>query len=74
MARYDCARCGATCHTTDGEHICKDIAARLRRRQGQVEAVVRILAHDRHRIIDLDLVPVAEAIVKKLSGMGVELD
>lgn len=77
MARDTCVRCGVTLHSTTtppGKHLCKDKAARLARRQKQVDATVRILALHRGSIQDLDLVPVAEAIVAKLAGMGVTDD
>lgn len=104
MARYDCTRCGVTCFTTDGPHLCKDVAKRLKRRQAQVDAVLAILTQRvvcgcaadtelcmgpgcvvcKHRdhgpdgcrvsVIKLGRLAMAEAIVAKLSQMGVTDD
>lgn len=75
MARYTCARCHAVCFTTNGPHLCPDIAARLRRREAQVQAVLDVFSvrglldgyEDTKRAI-------AEAIVQKLANMGVQND
>jgi hypothetical protein len=47
------------------EHLCADVAARLARRERQVQAVLAIVPMDR---------PLAEQIVKVLSNLGVEND
>jgi hypothetical protein len=72
VARYWCERCGAEANTLDSGHVCKDVAARLKRRERQVEAVMDILldAMDGYG----DARPFAEAIVAKLAGMGVTDD
>lgn len=66
MARYDCQRCGATCFTTEPPHLCKDVAARLKRRERQVAAVLTLAP-----ALDRDT---AEAIVAKLAQLGVTED
>lgn len=43
MARYTCQRCGVVCHTTDPEHLCKDIARRQLRQARQLAIVDDIL-------------------------------
>lgn len=61
------------CFTTDPPHLCKDVAARLKRRLAQKEAVIDIL--ERSRTTDhLTFDEMAEAIVTKLARMGVAND
>lgn len=70
MARYQCPRCGVTENTTNPPHLCADIAARLKRRERQVQAVLDVL-HGFNLSRDRD---VAEAIVAKLNQLGVTED
>ena len=72
MARYTCVRCNEESNTLDAPHLCKDVKKRFARREKQRDAVVRILAINRHAITNLELVDVAEEIVTKLAQMGVE--
>lgn len=74
MARYICQRCHRIVHTTDAEHICKDIQQRLRRRTAQVEAVRTILLDNYSDPYGPESRIVAEAIVEKLAQMGVADD
>lgn len=65
MARYTCSRCGATAHTTDADgHLCADIAARLKRAERQVQAVLSVAPG-----LDRDT---AEAIVQRLNRLGID--
>lgn len=75
MARYTCQRCEQVCHTTEPEHLCKDIARRLARRQAQKDAVLAVFSSwglldgfedTKDRL--------AEAVVKALAGLDVSAD
>ena len=71
MARHYCQRCGEECNTlNDAGHLCTDIKRRVKRREAQVEAVMSIL-YDPQGVRGLTMREKAEAIVKKLSQMGV---
>ena len=82
MGRYECTRCHVVCFTTNPPHVCKDVAARHKRREKQRDAVVRILAREQAflRMDGLDggftenAVRVAEDIVARLAQMGVTED
>lgn len=77
MSRYDCARCGVTYHAVGPDfegHVCKDIAARLKRREAQKAAVVDVLRSHAGDIAGDLFDDAAEAIVTKLAGMGVDHD
>lgn len=69
VARYECPRCGEVCFTTNPEHLCKDIAKRLARRERQVEEVMDILLASTEEISSLRTT--AEQIVLRLSQLGV---
>lgn len=74
MARYTCERCGAMSNTLDPPHLCKDLAARLKRRERQVKAVNHILWD-----LGLAMDPsvrrrAAEDIVSTLARLGVTED
>lgn len=72
MARYECARCRATCFTTDPPHLCPDVAARHKRRARQREAVIELLEEGRAKGLPWE--ETAEAIVTRLAQMGVASD
>jgi hypothetical protein len=74
MARYNCERCGVVCHTTEAPHLCKDVAARLKRREQQADAVVKLMVAFGAHSDPVDRRLLADAIVKKLSEMGVTED
>jgi hypothetical protein len=70
MSRY-CVRCTQELHKGQ-EHLCPDIAKRLKRREAQVEAVCKLLYT--MPVPEPRIRQAAEAIVAKLSQMGVEND
>lgn len=72
MARYECVRCHAVANTTEA-HLCKDVLARLRRREAQVTAILPIIEahHDNYYGSDR---AAAEAVVRVLANMGVQND
>lgn len=74
MARYTCERCKQESNTLDPPHLCKDVEARLRRREKQVAAVVAILIELSSDIIMGEFEHPARRIVSKLNQMGVEDD
>lgn len=71
MARYTCERCKADCNTLDPPHLCRDVAARLRRRARQADAVIEV--HLEHSADPMSRTE-AEAIVERLARLGVEGD
>ena len=70
--RYWCERCKQESNTLDPPHLCKDIAARLRKREKQASAVEEIIGP--YFSDPVECREKAELIVKKLSHMGVEDD
>jgi hypothetical protein len=76
MARYTCQRCQTQLNTLDDPHICKDIFARMRRRERQVMAVLDVF--DGGGLLDGYTATakrsLAEEIVKALSNLGVTDD
>jgi cytochrome c551/c552 len=72
MARQECVRCHATTFSTEGPHLCKDLARRLKRQEAQITAVCDLLWE--HGVYMKDSTPLAEAIVKKLNHLGVTDD
>jgi hypothetical protein len=74
MARYDCERCGVVCNTTNPPHLCKDIAARLRRRERQVEAIVPLVEQAQDTYYDGNARQWAETIVARLANLQVTED
>lgn len=72
MASY-CQRCKQQVHSTAEHqpHLCADIQKRLERRNRQVQAVIDILVESSPRNTERE---VAEAIVQKLSQLGVAND
>lgn len=77
MARYNCERCKAQLHTTDPTHICKDLAARIKRQESQLIAVRRILYDEEVRTLlhgGRPIADIAEDIVRELNRLGVSVD
>lgn len=77
MARYECVRCKAVCHTTDPEHLCADIRKRYERNAKAVALVAEILGRHfgtpaalAHEKADEDVLHLIAAyeIVKALAG------
>ena len=69
-----CTRCEEQVHgkAEDQPHLCKDLAKRLARQTKQRDAVLDLM--DESRLHGWTAEALAEAIVKKLSQMGVAND
>lgn len=72
MARYTCERCGAESNTLDAPHLCKDVAARLKRFEKRVGIVKTILAG--HMTDEAEMDRIAGAIVTNLTRIGLTED
>jgi hypothetical protein len=69
VARYWCERCKAESNTLDPPHLCKDIAARLKRRERQADAVERELLG---KVLDgIDNRALAQRLVESMARTGV---
>jgi hypothetical protein len=75
MARFVCVRCGTEYHSTEGEHLCKDLRKRLERRLKQkaiiLEAITTVAPWRKNEDINNRT---ADEILKGIVGMLAEDD